>query len=380
MKIINILFNHKKSKSDNHILGVERCFIDYAKHLILNGHQVASVTKTGMVFKEDVKKTGSEFLELPAFGQGDILSILRLSFLFFRFKPDAIICHSGRAMFFARAARRIFFIKAPIIAIDHGINPKKFLKSDYVLTVNSYFSKELVKAGKDPKTALVIPNMMEVPENFMAPIKPAFRKPVKIGSLGRIYPEKYFDKMVKAIAILRDRGIDCEYVIGGVGTQEVALNNLAKTLQIEDKFKILGWTSNKNNFFDSIDIFALPSWGETFGIVILESMLYNTPIVTSNSWGPDEIIEDGVDGLKVSKDDAEKMPELLANAIERLVKDEEFAKKLATKAREKFFSTYSSDMVGKKLSGIVEEIVKRKKINQSKLPFQHDRSPSKASA
>ena len=361
MKIINILFNHKKSKSDNHILGVERCFIDYAKHLILNAHQVVSVTKTGMVFKEDVKKTGSEFLELPAFGQGDILSILRLSFLFFRFKPDAIICHSGRAMFFARAARRIFFIKAPIIAIDHGINPKKFLKSDYVLTVNSYFSKELVKAGKDPKTALVIPNMMEVPENFMAPIKPAFRKPVKIGSLGRIYPEKYFDKMVKAIAILRDRGIDCEYVIGGVGTQEFTLNNLAKTLQIEDKFKILGWTSNKNNFFDSIDIFVLPSLGETFGIVLLEAMLYNTPIVTSNSWGPDEIIEDGVDGLKVSKDDAEKMPELLANAIERLVKDEEFAKQLATKANKKFFSTYSSDIVGKKLSGIIEEIVKQEK-------------------
>ncbi len=357
MKVVNILFNHKKSSNDNQILGVERCFIDYAKHLILNGHQVVSVTKVGMVFKEDVKKTGSEFLELPAFGQADIFSILRLALLFLRFGPDAVICHSGRAMFFARAARLILWKRPIIIAIDHGINPKKFLKADYVLTVNSYFSKELVKAGKDPETALVIPNMMEVPANFVVPIKPPFRKPVRIGSLGRLYPEKYFDKMIRAIAILRERGVECEYVIGGVGPQEGLLNNLAQKLNVQNSFKILGWTADKETFFDSIDIFVLPSFGETFGIVLLEAMLYSTPIITSNSWGPDEIILDGIDGLKVSKDDGEKMPELLADAVMRLINDEAFAGQLAVKAREKFFTTYSSDMVGKKLSGIVEMIV-----------------------
>lgn len=359
MKVANILFNHKKSSNDNQILGVERCFIDYAKHLILGGHQVFSITKTGMVYKDEVKKTGSQFLELPAFVRVDIFSILRLAFLFCRFKPDAIICHSGRAMFFARAARVISFCKAPIIAIDHGINPKKFLKADYVLTVNSYFSKELIKAGKDPKTALVIPNMIDVPAGFIEPIKPVFRSPVKIGSLGRLYPEKNFDKMVKALAILRSRQIDCEYVIGGVGIEEQRLKDLAKAQGVENNFKILGWTSDKKTFFEAIDIFVLPSLGETFGIVLLEAMIYNTPIITSNSWGPDEIIEDGIDGLKVSKDDGKQVPQLLADAIERLVRDQDLANRLAAKAREKFYSTYSSKMVGKKLCQMVGEIVAR---------------------
>lgn len=359
MKVINILFNFKKSSHDNKILGVERCFIDYSKYLILNGCEVLSVMKSNMVYSDNVKQTGSGTLEVPAFGQADIFSIIRIAFSFFRFKADAIICHSKRAMFFARAARFLSGRKVSIIAIDHGINPKKFLKADYVLTVNSYFSKELVKAGKDPETALVIPNMIEVPEDFVTPVKSAFRSPIKIGSLGRLYPEKYFDKMVRALAILRDRGVKCEYVIGGVGPEEESLNALAKEIKVEDNFKILGWTEDKKTFFEDIDIFMLPSFGETFGIVLLEAMLYKTPIITSNSWGPDEIIQEGVNGLKVSKDDEEKMPGLLADAIEKLANDQEFAKELAENASEKFFANYTSQMVGKKLYDIVSYVVSR---------------------
>ena len=358
MKVANVLFNHKKSTNDNQILGVERCFIDYAQYLILNGHQVLSITKNDMVFKKDVIATGSQFLEVPAFSQTDIFSILRIAFSILKFAPDAVICHSGRAMFFVRAARFFCIKKFPIVAIDHGVNPKKFLKADYVLTVNSYFSQELVKAGKAPGTAFVIPNMIEVPKDFVAPTKPAFRKPLRIGSLGRLYPEKYFDKMIEALPILRQRGIECEYVIGGIGNQEEFLNNLAKELGVENSFKILGWTSDKKAFFDSIDIFMLPSYGETFGIVLLEAMMYNTPIITSNSWGPDEIIEEGVDGLKVPREDAKAMPRLIADAVECLVKDEEFAKKLALKASEKFFAKYTCKKVGKKLSDIIELIVR----------------------
>ena len=90
-------------------------------------------------------------------------------------------------------------------------------------------------------------------------------------------------------------------------------------------------------------------------------MLYNTPIITSDSWGPEEIIDEGVDGLKVSKNDAEKMPQLLAQAILRLVNDEEFAKKLAINASKKFFEQYSADVVGKRLNDLLQDIVTKQK-------------------
>ena len=350
MKIANILFNYKKSTNENKILGVERCFIDYAKHLILNGNEVISVTKPNMVFSDEVKKTGSKFSELPALNQIDIFSIVRLAILLFNFKVDIAICHSGRAVFYARVARFLNRRKFPIVAIDHGVNPKKFIKADYIFAVNSYFSKKLIEAGKDADRALVIPNMIDPPKDFIKLEKKPFRKTIKLGSLGRLYQEKYFDKAIRAISILKERGIEAEYIIGGVGPQESNLKDLAKELGVEDNFKILGWVENKRDFFDAIDVFILPSECETFGIVLLEAMLYSTPIVTSNSWGPDEIIEEGVNGLKVSKDDAELMPHLLADAIQKLVNNEEMAKGLASKSYEKFFNNYSADMVGQKLN------------------------------
>lgn len=337
---------------------MERCFIDYARYLISHGNEVVCVAKSNMVYRDEIKKTGSKLLELPAFMRVDIFSIARLAWMFFFFKPDAAICHSGRALFFARVARFLSGKKVPIIAIDHGINPTKFIKADYILAVNSHFSKELIKAGKPADRALVIPNMIEVPQNFVPLKKQPFRKPIKLGSLGRLYPEKFFDKTLRAMAVLRDRGIECEYVIGGVGPMEPSLNALAKELNLEKNFKILGWTEDKRKFFDAIDIFILPSFGETFGIVLLEAMLYSTPIITSNSWGPDEIIQEGINGLKVSKDDEKTMPSLLADAIEKLIKDEEFAKKLAVNAYEGFFANYTAEVVGKKLNDICVMVVK----------------------
>ena len=359
MKIINILFNHKKSAHDNKVLGVERCFLDYAKYLILLGNEVVSVLKSNMVYLDELKKTGSKTLELPAFNQSDIFSIFRLAILFFNFKPDVAICHSGRALSFARAARFLIRKKFPIIVIDHGINPTKFMKADYILAVNSHSSRELIKAGKPADRALVIPNMMAIPKDFIPLVKKPFRKPLKLGSLGRLYNEKFFDKTLRAMAILRDRGIECEYVVGGVGPMEKPLNDLAKELGLEKNFKILGWTTDKRKFFDEIDLFILPSYGETFGIVLLEAMLYSTPIITSNSWGPDEVIDEGINGLKVSKDDQKEMPKLLADAIEKLMNDEELAKKLAQNAQQKFYENYTTKMVSKKLNDICKMAVEK---------------------
>ena len=362
MKIVNILFNYKKATHDNQILGVERCFIDYAKYLVGCGNEVVSVLKEGMVYIEDVKRASSRAVEMNAFGHADIFTMLRMAFLFCTFAQDIVVCHSGRALLFARIARFLTFRKTPIVAINHGIRVNKFLKADYVFAVNSYFTRELVAAGMPADRAIAIPNMIEIPQTFIAPVKQQFRKPLRLGSLGRLYPEKYFDKILSAMAILRDQGFDCEYVIGGVGPMQGPLEKQARELGLEKNFKILGWTEDKKTFFEGIDIFILPSWGETFGIVLLEAMLYNTPIITSDSWGPDEIIDEGVDGLKVSKDDAEKMPQLLAQAILRLVNDEEFAKKLAVNASKKFFEQYSADVVSKRLNNLLQDIVTKQKL------------------
>lgn len=361
MKIVNILFNFKKNAHDNKVLGVERCFIDYTKYLSELDNEVISVLKEGTSYCDEVRKYGKETVEINASSVFDIFSMFKMAKLFCSFKPDIIICHSKRALFFSRIARFLSFQKTPIIAINHGIKVEKFLKADYVFAVNAYFTKVLIERGMPADRAIAIPNMAHVGDDFVNIEKPEFRKPIRIGSLGRISLEKNFDKALSAVKILKDKGIECEYLIGGIGAQEKELRKLAKDLAVEENFKILGWTTDKKKFFEDIDIFILPSWGETFGIVLLEAMIYNTPIITSNSWGPDEIIDHEVDGLKVSKDDAEKMPQLLADAILRLANDQTFAKKLAKNAQKKFFKEYEASVVTQRLNKLLKDIVEKNK-------------------
>lgn len=355
MKVVNILLNYKKSTHNNQVLGVERCFLDYSKNLVLKGVKVVSVMKSKIFLVDEAKKTNSRVFELPAINQGDIYSIFKLAWLFLSFSPDLVICHSGRALLFSKIARILVFKKIPIVVVDHGINPLKFISADYVMTVNSHFSKELIKAGKPQDRALVIPNMIEIPENFQPLIKENFPKKIRLGSLGRLSFEKNFDKVIQAMAILKSQNIECEYVIGGVGVEKDNLEKLAKDLNLENNFKILGWVDDKREFFSNIDIFILPSFAETFGIVLLEAMLYSTPIISANSWGPDEIITDQFNGIKVDKDNSQFV-DLIAQAIVKLRDNQDLAHKISQNAYTDLMKKYTSQVVSDKLYQICQQI------------------------
>lgn len=363
MKIVNILFNFKKSANENKVLGVERCFIDYSKYFSSLGHEVVSVMQGSLSFVSKLEEIG-EVRTMRAFSQLDFLTMIKMFWLFIRFRPEIIICHSRRALYFAKIARFFAFLKAPIIVINHGIRVEKFLKADYVFSVNSYFTAKLIELGMDKNHAIAIPNMIEVAPDFTPIVKNNFGKIIRIGALGRLYPEKNFDKILLAMKILKDENnIDCEFTIGGTGPQLKVLEKIAQENGLEKNLKVLGWVENKKEFFENIDIFILPSFGETFGIVLLEAMLYNTPIITSNSWGPDEIIENEFDGLKVSKDDPKLMPRLLSQAILKLYQDEEFAKKLAKNAHKKLFEKYEANVVIRNLEKIFKRILNENKNN-----------------
>jgi len=353
VRVVNILFNFKKSINQKKILGVERCFIDYSKGLKDLGNEIIAITKPNMIFSDEIRENKVKCHEVKAVSIIDIFSIIHLAFIFRSFKPDVLICHSGRAMTLSRYALKIIFKKIPIVAIDHGINPEKFVKADFVLPVNSYFAEQYIKNGKPRDRVMPIPNMIKVPENFKKLKKAKFRKKIRLGALGRLYPEKNFDKVILAIDLLRKKNIECDFVIGGVGPEQKKLENLATSLNLDNNFRILGWVEDKKKFFSDIDIFILPSFAETFGIVLLEAMLYSTPIITSNTWGPSEIIQNNKNGIKISKDNSARVPQLISNAILKLNNDQKFASNLAENAYLDFWNKYSSKKVLEKLNNIL---------------------------
>jgi glycosyltransferase involved in cell wall biosynthesis len=354
MRIVNILFNQKNSAVQK-IAGVEQSFIDYATIFSQNNNQVLSIIKTNSPYKSELLKAKSKICEVRLLANIDIFSILKVIFSIAIFKADVIICHSGRAFVVARIAK--FFLRKPIIAINHGSNINKFLKADYVFNVNSFINSELIRIGKNPNTCFVVPNMLRIPDNLNVE-ESRFRQPLRIGSLGRLSGEKLYHVVIRALKILQESGIKVDFYLGGSGDQENRLRNLAKEQGVESQVKFLGWVGDKESFFDKIDIFILPSKFETFGIVLLEAMLYKTPIIASDSWGPKDIIENEIDGLLFSREDESKMPQLIANVVKKLNNDPSFANKIAQNAYKKLHKKYSMKVVSLQINKLVENIIK----------------------
>ncbi|MBF7730501.1 glycosyltransferase family 4 protein [Pseudomonas sp. N040] len=89
-------------------------------------------------------------------------------------------------------------------------------------------------------------------------------------------------------------------------------------------------------------VFALPSDEEGLGVVILEAMACNVPVVSTRSGGPDGIITDGMDGFLTPLDDAAAMAERLA----RLIQDKPFNAEMGRRARATIEARYAEEVAG----------------------------------
>lgn len=92
------------------------------------------------------------------------------------------------------------------------------------------------------------------------------------------------------------------------------------------------------------DIGIVPSIHEEFGLVAIEMMMHQLPVIVSDTGGLAEIVEDGVNGLKVpviKEKDKRTLPiPGLVEKITTLLDDEEYARKLGKKGRETFLEKY----------------------------------------
>ncbi|MHA2142489.1 MAG: glycosyltransferase family 4 protein [Candidatus Thorarchaeota archaeon] len=104
-------------------------------------------------------------------------------------------------------------------------------------------------------------------------------------------------------------------------------------------------------------IFLYPSRREPFGLSIVEAMACGVPVITTDVFGPREIISHNYDGFVVPPDDAKA----LADAVESLLSDNELRKRIAHNALKTVEEKY--DIIGhaKQLIAIYKEMIDRMK-------------------
>lgn len=178
-------------------------------------------------------------------------------------------------------------------------------------------------------------------------------KNICIGSVGKLDRQKGFDLLLKAFNIVNSILPDVVLEIVGDGPLKKELEAYAIELGIRDKVRFLGLLNNKT-VLDRIggwSIFVLTSRWEGFGIVLLEAMAMEKPIVATNVEAIPEVVKDGETGFLCSKDDAKE----IAERIIWFLKNESEAIEFGKRGRKRLDSLFSMDVAMEKLCVLYEQ-------------------------
>ena len=150
-----------------------------------------------------------------------------------------------------------------------------------------------------------------------------------IGFVGRLTGQKGVDVLLNAFAIVHRALPTARLLLIGDGPQRAALAALAGGLQISAAVHFAGWREDARAQMAALNVLAIASRWEGFGLVTLEAMQAGVAVVASRVSALPEIVLDGETGLLVPAANAAK----LAAALLALLQDPQRAMQLGENGR-----------------------------------------------
>ncbi len=167
-----------------------------------------------------------------------------------------------------------------------------------------------------------------------------------VGILGRFVPWKGHLDLITAFAQVRAAVPDARLVIMGRLTKADAgapdgwvakLRGRVGELQLADAVDWAEWTDDVPEVMADLDILAVPSWEEPFGLVVTESMAMERPVVGYASGALPELVRNGQEGELVPRSDTTA----LAQALVTLLRDPARRAAMGKRGRQRVISEFS---------------------------------------
>ena len=136
---------------------------------------------------------------------------------------------------------------------------------------------------------------------------------------GRLKPQKNFSLLLRSFArVYQQRS--ARLIIFGEGEQRKALEDLIKSLDIDENVSLPGFTANPYAAFSHASLFVLSSDWEGLSNVIIEAMACGCPVVSTDCpSGPSEILEQGRYGELVPVNDSKALAEAIIRRLDKSI-------------------------------------------------------------
>lgn len=161
----------------------------------------------------------------------------------------------------------------------------------------------------------VIPNLTDLTRFY-----PEHRSAEKTSflSVGSLTPRKRMDWLIRGFHAAFEKDFDCELNIVGSGEDQQALQALIDSLGESTRIHLLGHRGRDEvaKLMRESDVFALASSHETFGVVLIEALASDIPVVAANVEGPRDIVRP-CDGILFEPDNLESLVAALRSSIEK---------------------------------------------------------------
>lgn len=216
------------------------------------------------------------------------------------------------------------------------------------------FDRFVVLTQEDSEMWGEMPGIRVIPNaaNFIAE-KYSDCSAKRVIAVGRLDYQKGFDRLILVWEKVHQQMPDWRLDIFGQGEWREMLQSMIDERELQGVVKLNNPTKNIGGEYVGSSIIVMTSNYEGFGMVLVEAMSCGVPAVSFDcKCGPEEIISQHDGGLVVKNGDIEG----LAEAIVKLMKDEELRKRMGENAK-RVVETYSEERVMKKWIDLYEETI-----------------------
>jgi glycogen(starch) synthase len=287
-----------------------------------------------------------------------------------------IHCHDWLVANAAISLKHIF--RMPLLATIHSTEygRRRGIHSDYqrlihqaeawltkeawrVICCSNYMASQVSTIFHLPRTKIdIIPNAVNATNFAPAPprhLRTRFAKDDEklVLYVGRLVYEKGVSVLIDSVSRVLQR-VNAKFVIVGDGYMKDRLIDQAQRLGILHKVCFTGFLNDQDvkGLYRVADVCVVPSLYEPFGIVALEAMASQTPVVASGVGGLSEIIEHDATGVSVYPGD----PESLARGILRLLEDDGYSSRLSKNGFLKVVNRYDWERVAEETWGVCKRV------------------------
>jgi len=231
-------------------------------------------------------------------------------------------------------------------------------RSDAVTAVSDWLKQETEREFNLSRPVKRIYNFLDV-EKFKA--EPDRRCRLAQGDekivmhISNFRPVKRVTDVVRAFKKIVDR-LPARLVMVGDGPERISAVGVAKQLGIADRVQYLGNQGNVETVLPCADLVFQPSEHESFGLVPLEAMACEVPVIATASGGICEVIEHGVTGFLCEVGDIDAM----AGYAVTLLTNSKRAKEMGRKARQRVVEIFSSDKIIPQYEELYNQVVSEK--------------------